>query len=122
MVSPGGESQSGVNGAFASVMVVSDEDNADASDARPVEASVRTTGNWVVVRLEHEPPAALQIKGELPGAVPCQGVRATRDELGDAGGRLQVGQSGPKLSGTGRPELLRRDSPALTQVAKPLVR
>src|SRR5581483_6942718 len=66
MVSPGGEAQSGRNGAPELVMMVSNVNDADLGYARPLSTSIRAAGHRVMVGLEKESSPTFEVERELP--------------------------------------------------------
>jgi hypothetical protein len=87
-------------------MVVPDEDDADGADLAPVDAAVGMLGWREVGGLEDEAAAPIEGDGELAGAITLQGVGLARDELGDGGRGLEVGQACAELAGPFSAELL----------------
>jgi len=77
-VSPGGETQSGANGAAKSVMVVSNKFNTNDGDMRPVYGLIITYRQRIVGGCEHKPPTACQIESKLAQAITLKRVRIAR--------------------------------------------
>ena len=71
-MSPGGETQSGAK-LVESVMVVTDENNADGGHARPVDAAVVASGNRVILGSEGQSSPTVEIDSELTRAIVRQG-------------------------------------------------
>src|SRR5574338_261852 len=121
MVSPGGETQSGANGALNSVMVVPYVFNTDDGDLRPVNATVRPRGTRVVARGEDQSPAAGKVKRKLPGTVSLERVRISSLEVRHPAGSFHIAQSATQLTCAGRPELLLGDGLSFAQITNSLV-
>jgi hypothetical protein len=87
-------------------MVVTDEDNADGGDPRPVNAAGGTNWGWFGLGLKHQASAGIKIHCELSSAVALERMRPTRHQICDAGGSQEISQTGSELSGSGGAELL----------------
>ena len=82
-------------------MVVSNENNGDPSDLRPVDAAIGKTGHWIVIGGENETDAAVQVQGHLSLAVAGQRVRPACNQFAHMGSRLQVRQPTSQLARAG---------------------
>src|SRR5512146_2986894 len=89
MVSPGGDTQSGLK--VWSVMVVPDLYDSHLCNLRPVDDAVRPGGR-LVRRLEDKPTAAIEVQSELTRSVTLEGMRPACDQLHDVGDSLEVGE------------------------------
>ena len=54
MVSPGEDTQSGVKGRVVLVMVISNENNTNSSNFWPINTSILSQGDGVVIRLKYK--------------------------------------------------------------------